>query len=260
MDYSTPVKNLLIAKNDKGGRDRRGVQSFFHKGGGVKQTWRVIDYFRSLKGIPAIVKSIQYDPFRTASIALLVYKNEILSYIIAPKNLLVGQIIYSCDSLSFVNVHHFQPGTAHYLGLFPIGSFLYNIHKTMTSLKGAQFMRSAYASAQVLRKSGNFVVLKLKSGEHRKFPAATIATLGIPLKNEIFCNRIGKAGISRRLGIKPVVRGCAMNPIDHPQGGGAAKTSGKRGAFSPWGKFSKGTRTTKYKVRSKQIVKLRYEK
>jgi large subunit ribosomal protein L2 len=253
------LKFLAVTKAQKAGRSRSGLQSFFHKGGGVKQKWRIVDYFRVLKNIPAVVKKISYDPSRSAPLALLAYKNEILSYIIAPKNLAVGQIIYSCDEVSLGNIHHFQPGSAHYLQKFPIGTFLHNISLSFNSLKGAQFVRSSGACAQVLRKSSQFVVLRLKSGEHRRFFGLTVATLGIPdtLPSSL---RSRKAGTSRKRGIRPTVRGCAMNPIDHPQGGGAAKSSGKRGAFSPWGKFSKGTKTAKPKLRSKFVIKLRYEK
>jgi large subunit ribosomal protein L2 len=259
MQNKRNLRFLTVTKTQKAGRSRSGLQSFFHKGGGVKQKWRIVDYFRSLKNVPAVVKSIDYDPSRSAPLALLAYKNEILSYIIAPKNLSIGQIIYSCDEISLGNIHHFQPGSAHYLDKFPIGTFLYNIHLSVSSLKGAQFVRSSGASAQVLRKSTHFVILKLKSGEHRKFFGSTVATLGIP-DRVAYSLRSRKAGTSRKIGIRPTVRGCAMNPIDHPQGGGAAKSSGKRGAFSPWGKFSKGTKTAQPKSRSKFIIKLRHEK
>jgi len=223
-----------------GGRNNFGRQTFFHKGGGSKIRYKLIDFCRSLIHIPAIVRRIDYDATRTAAIALVAYSNEILSYIIAPQGLKVGHIIINQDEKVSIISSILKPGFSHLLKLFPVGSFVHNIELKPSC--GGQIMRSYNSSAVVLRQMIGKTILKLKSGEYRLQNNRCIASYGVPdnvnhKKQQLI---IRKAGINRHFGKRPIVRGCAMNPVDHPHGG---NTSSKFGSFTPWGKNSKGTPT-----------------
>jgi len=206
--------------------------------------------------MPAMVRRLEYDPNRNVTIALLAYFNETLAYIIAPKGLKVYDIIYTNETRQLDGIYFLTPGTSHFLSNFAVGSLVHNLQLRLGSC--AQYMRSYNAAAQILRKHNSFAILKLKSGEHRTFSLRSLVTLGVPDQSRVDVRTpLRKAGLARRLNRRPIVRGCAMNPIDHPHGGGAAKGGTKRGVFSPWGKFSKGTRTAKYKQPSRYIVKSR---
>jgi large subunit ribosomal protein L2 len=248
-------KGLNKSLKSTAGRNNLGRQTFFHKGGGTKIRYKLVDFFRSLVNIPAIVRRIDYDPTRTAAIALISYSNEILSYIIAPQTLKVGSIITNKDERVAITNLLFKPGYAHLLKLFPVGAFVHNIE--LRPSKGAQFMRAYNSSALVLRQMLGKTVLKLKSGEYRIFNNLSMATLGIP-DNALHKKRqnvIRKAGINRHFGKRPIVRGCAMNPVDHPHGG---NTSSKFGSFTPWGKVNKGPRTAAiFRLSRKNILKYR---
>jgi large subunit ribosomal protein L2 len=248
-------KKLNKSLKSTSGRNNLGRQTFFHKGGGSKIRYKLVDFFRLLKNIPAIVRRIDYDPTRTAAIALISYSNEILSYIIAPQSLKVGMIVTNQDERVAITNTLFKPGYSHLLKLFPVGSFVHNVE--LRPSKGGQFMRAYNSSAVVLRQMVGKTVLKLKSGEYRVFNNFCNASLGIP-DNVLHKKRqavVHKAGINRHFGKRPVVRGCAMNPVDHPHGG---NTSSKFGSFTPWGKVNKGPRTAaKFRLSRNNILKYR---
>jgi large subunit ribosomal protein L2 len=248
------LKNLNVGFKEVAGRNYTGHKTFFHKGAGRKILYRIVDFFRSLKNIPAIVRTIEKDPTRTSAIALVSYSNEVLSYIIAPYGLELNQIIFSEEKLAFDNNFFYGPGYCFKLNNIPIGTMVHNIE--ILPNKGAQYMRANGSAAQIIRKFNDYSILKLKSGEHRLFSNFCMATIGIPSSFAFLKKRqiLRKAGLNRLLGRKPVVRGCAMNPIDHPHGG---NTSSKFGSFTPWGKISKGKRTAKYKLKTIYIVKQR---
>jgi len=253
-----PITTLGFGKKNLAGRSNEGRQIFFHQGGGRKLRYRIIDFRRILRDVPALVRRIEYDPNRTAAVAFLAYANETLSYILCPKDLKVNSVIYSCENLTVDGIHFMVPGSAHYLSNFAVGSFIHNLQVFSGAV--AKYMRGFNASGQLLRKLDNEAVVKLKSGEHRLFPLNSIATLGTPSDGRTQLRIPGrKAGLSRHLNRRPNVRGCAMNPVDHPHGGGAAKGGTKRGVFSPWGKFSQGTKTAKYKLVSRTVVKSRHQ-
>lgn len=249
-------QGLSWSKKQLAGRNNRGRQTVFHRGGGRKLRYRVVDFRRVLHNVPALVRRIEYDPVRTARVALLSYANEILAYILAPKGLEPQAIVYACERQSVDGIYYLEAGSAHYLSNFAVGSFIHNIQTRMGAV--ATYMRAFNASAQLLRKSDRGVILKLKSGEHRLFPFDSIVSLGVPAEGRVLLREpTRRAGLNRNLGWRPIVRGCAMNPVDHPHGGGAGKGHTKRGVFSPWGKFSKGTRTAKYKLVNSAVIKSR---
>lgn len=257
LALTSAPKGLTRRKKELAGRNCSGRQVFFHRGGGRAVRYRVIDFCRLLRAVPAIVRRIEYDPNRTAGIALLSYTNEILAYILAAKGLKVDDIVYGSESYVGGELTFHRPGSSNYLGTFPVGAFLHGLQSAPERI--AQYMRSQGSAAQLLRKDDRFVTLKLRSGEHRKFFADSIASFGVPGegKEELQRFPLAKAGRARHLGRRPVVRGAAMNPIDHPHGGGEGKGSAKRGNYSPWGKFSKGTRTARHKLPSRFVVRAR---
>ncbi|TLN26541.1 50S ribosomal protein L2 [bacterium] len=246
---TTPEKSLLLPLKKTGGRNNAGRVTCRHIGGGNKRRYRIIDFKRDKNGIPAKVDSIQYDPNRNARIALLNYVDGEKRYILAPKDLKVGDAVMSGPGSEI------RPGNALPLELIPLGTLVHNIELKVG--KGGQMARSAGTYAQLMAKEGDYAVLRLPSGEMRKVRIECSATIG-QVGNEEFENiSIGKAGRNRWLGIKPTVRGVAMNPIDHPHGGGEGRTSGGRHPVTPWGVPTKGKKTRNNKVTDRYIVRRR---
>ena len=246
----TPEKSLLAPIKRSGGRNNQGRMTARHQGGGHKRRYRKIDFKRNKFEIPATVESIEYDPNRTARIALLIYADGEKRYILAPDKLNKGDIIKAGESAEI------KDGNALPLEKIPVGLTIHAVE--MKPLKGAQLARSAGTSAQLLAKEGKYALIKLPSGEVRKVENRCYATIGVVSNIDHMNISIGKAGRSRWLGIRPHVRGVAMNPVDHPMGGGEGKTSGGRHPCSPWGQLSKGLKTRKKnKPSNKYIVKKR---
>ncbi len=244
-------KSLLKVNKHTGGRNNAGKITVRHIGGGNKRKYRVIDFKRNKDGIPARVDSIQYDPNRTAFIALLVYADGEKRYILAPDGLNVGDKVMSGENAEI------KVGNALALNDMPLGSKVHNIE--LTPGKGGQLVRSAGMSAQVMAKEGAYVTLRLPSGEMRKVLGKCKATIGEVGNTDHEIVSLGKAGRSRHLGIKPTVRGSVMNPVDHPHGGGEGKSPvGHSGPMTPWGKPALGYKTRKHnKYSNKLIVKRR---
>ncbi|MDE5547311.1 MAG: 50S ribosomal protein L2 [Anaeroplasmataceae bacterium] len=250
----TPEKSLLAPKHKKGGRNNSGKITVRHQGGGNKQKYRIIDFKRNKDGIPAKVKSIEYDPNRSANIALLVYADGEKRYILAPKGLQVGDTLQSGSGVDI------KPGNALVINEIPVGSLIHNIE--LHPGKGGQLARSAGVSAQILGRVDNYVLVRLGSGEVRKILATCKATIGEVGNESHELVRIGKAGKARHMGLRPEVRGSVMNPNDHPHGGGEGKCPiGRPSPVTPWGKPALGlkTRNTK-KASTKLIVRRRNDK
>ena len=250
----TPEKSLLAPKHKKGGRNNSGKITVRHQGGGNKQKYRIIDFKRNKDGIPAKVKSIEYDPNRSANIALLVYADGEKRYILAPKGLQVGETLVSGKGVDI------KPGNALVINDIPVGSLIHNIE--LHPGKGGQLARSAGVSAQILGRVDNYVLVRLGSGEVRKILATCKATVGEVGNESHELVRIGKAGKARHMGLRPEVRGSVMNPNDHPHGGGEGKCPiGRPTPVTPWGKPALGlkTRNTK-KASTKLIVRRRNDK
>ncbi len=246
----SPERSLLVAKKSSGGRNNRGRVTARRRGGGVKRAYRIIDFKRDKHGIEAKVSTIEYDPNRSARIALLVYKDGEKRYILAPDKLEVGSVIISGSEVPV------KVGNAMPLKNIPAGTYVHNIE--MKPKKGGQIARSAGTAVQIMAKEGRYATLKMPSGEMRSILDECYATIG-EVSNRTHENiSLGKAGRNRWLGRRPKVRGVAMNPIDHPMGGGEGKSSGGRHPSTPWGKPTKGYRTRKAnKPSSKYIVKRR---
>jgi len=246
----TPEKSLLLPLKKSGGRNSQGRVTIWHRGGGHKRRYRKIDFKRDKHGIAARVMSIEYDPNRTARIALLAYEDGEKRYILAPDGLKQGDRLMSGPDVDI------RTGNTLPLEKIPVGLTVHAIE--LRPRKGAQMARGAGTSAQVLAREGKYALLKLPSGEVRKVPSVCYATIGTVSNIEHFNISLGKAGRSRWLGRRPNVRGVAMNPVDHPMGGGEGKTSGGRHPCSPWGQLAKGLKTRKKKkVSSNLIVKRR---
>ncbi|MBN2478612.1 MAG: 50S ribosomal protein L2 [Parachlamydiales bacterium] len=245
-----PEKSLTKSKRRTNGRNNLGRITTRHKGGGHKKKFRIIDFKRDKLNIEAKVSSIEYDPNRTAHIALLNYKDGEKRYIIAPQGLKTGDIIATTEGAPF------KIGNCMMLKYMPLGSFIHNIE--MRPGKGAIMVRSAGLSAQLLARSDGLATIKMPSGEIRMVSDLCMATLGSVSNAEHSLRVDGKAGRSRWKGIRPTVRGVAMNPVDHPHGGGEGKSKGNH-PQSPWGQFAKGFRTVK-KKKNKMIVKSRHKK
>jgi len=247
-----PEKSLTRGKTSSGGRDQRGHQTARNWGGGHKRRFRTIDFRREKLGIPARVASVEYDPNRSAHIALLHYADGEKRYILAPHGLRPG------DPVSAGPDADIRPGNALPLERMPLGSVVHAIE--LQPGKGAQLVRSAGGGAQLMAREGAYATLRLPSGEHRRVHVRCMATVGQVgnLEHEIVS--LGKAGRSRWLGRRPHVRGVAMNPVDHPMGGGEGKSSGGRHPCTPWGKPTKGYKTRKNKRTNKYIVKRRGKK
>ncbi len=245
-----PYKPLVKGLRKTGGRNTHGRITTRHIGGGHKKLYRMIDFKRNKDDIDGIVERIEYDPNRSAHIALILYKDGERRYIIAPKKLAQGDTIVSGEKAPLKN------GNTLPLSKIPVGTVVHCIE--MKPGKGAQLARSAGTSVQVLAREGNYATLRLKSGEVRKVLTACRATIGEVSHSEHNLRKLGKAGASRWRGIRPSVRGVAMNPIDHPHGGGEGKTSGGRDPVSPWGLPTKGYKTrAKNKPTDKFIVRRR---
>ena len=242
-------KPLTEKKAKSGGRNNNGRITTRHIGGGHKQKYRIIDYKRNKNGITATVERLEYDPNRTANIALLKYADGERRYIIAPRDLAVGDQLQSGDNVPI------RSGNSMPLRNVPMGSVVHCIE--LKPGKGAQMARSAGTSAQLVAKEGRYVTLRLRSGEMRKVLAECRATLGEVSNSEHNLRSLGKAGASRWRGVRPTVRGVVMNPVDHPHGGGEGKTSGGRHPVSPWGQPTKGHKTRKNKRTDKMIVRRR---
>jgi len=244
-----PLSSLVAKKNKTGGRNNAGRITTRHIGGGHKQHYRVIDFKRNKDNIPAKVERIEYDPNRSAFIALLLYNDGERRYIIAPKNLKVNDQVLSGEKAS-VNV-----GNTLVLNDIPVGTILHCVE--LKPGKGAQLARSAGTYVQFVAKEGQYATLRLKSGEVRKVLTDCRATIGEVSNQEHSLRSFGKAGAKRWIGVRPTVRGVAMNPIDHPHGGGEGKTSGGRHPVSPWGVPTKGYRTRSNKRTDSLIVRRR---
>ncbi len=247
-----PYAPLLDKKSKSGGRNNTGRITTRHVGGGHKQHYRVVDFRRNKDGIPATVERIEYDPNRTAYIALVCYADGERRYIIAPKGLSAG------DKIESGNAAAIKPGNALPIRNIPLGSVIHCVE--LKPGKGAQIARSAGASAQLVARDGAYATLRLRSGEMRKVLSDCRATLGEVSNSEHNLRSLGKAGAKRWLGIRPTVRGVAMNPVDHPMGGGEGRTSGGRHPVSPWGTPTKGYKTRKNKRTDKMIVRRRDKK
>ena len=242
-----PEKSLLAPLPKKAGRNNQGKITVRHHGGGHKKQYRIIDFKRNKDNVPAKVATIEYDPNRSANIALLHYVDGEKRYIIAPKELQVGQILVSGEGADI------KVGNALPLANIPVGTLIHNIE--LKPEKGGQLVRSAGASAQVLGKEGKYVLVRLKSGEVRMILATCRATIGEVGNEQHGLVNIGKAGRTRWLGKRPTVRGSVMNPNDHPHGGGEGRTSiGRKSPMSPWGKPTLGKKTRSKKARSNKFI------
>jgi len=249
LHKGAPYAPLLEKKGKSGGRNNNGRITTRHIGGGHKQHYRLIDFKRNKDGIPARVERLEYDPNRSANIALVLYADGERRYIIAPKGVKADDQIMSGDASPI------KPGNTLPLRNIPIGSVVHCIE--MKPGKGAQIARSAGTSAQLVAREGHHVTLRLRSGEMRKILSECRATLGEVSNSEHSLRKLGKAGASRWRGVRPTVRGVAMNPVDHPHGGGEGRTSGGRHPVSPWGMPTKGYKTRKNKRTDKLIVRKR---
>lgn len=246
---TTPERSLLVSKNHTGGRNAQGRITVRHIGGGNRNKYRIVDFKRNKDNVPATVKAIQYDPNRSANIALLFYADGEKRYIIAPLGLNVGDVVVSADNADI------KVGNALKLANIPVGTMVHNIE--LQPGKGGQIARAAGGSAQLMAKEGKYATLRMPSGEMRYVPIACRATIGQVgnLDHEIV--RVGKAGKTRHMGVRPTVRGVVMNPCDHPHGGGEGKSPiGMPSPVTPWGKPTLGYKTRKKKnITNKFIIK-----
>ena len=244
---STPEKSLVVTKKKTDGRNNQGKITVRHRGGGVKRKYRLVDFKRNKDGVTAIVKSIEYDPNRSANIALINYSDGEKRYIIAPKGLKVGMKVISGESTDV------KVGNAMKLKNIPVGTTIHNIELTLG--KGGQIARSAGQSAQILGREDKYVLIRLSSGETRKVLGECMATIGEVGNEDYSLVRLGKAGRTRHMGIRPTVRGSVMNPNDHPHGGGEGRTPvGHKKPMTPWGKPALGYKTRKSKKSSTKLI------
>lgn len=252
LSRKPPEKRLLEPLKKSGGRNNLGRQTAFQRGGGHKRRYRIIDFKRKKTDIPAKVEAIEYDPNRSANIALLLYADGERRYILAPNGLKVGDKVLSGRNLEI------QPGNAMPLMDMPLGTIVHAVE--FKPGKGAQLARGAGAGVHVMAKEGRFVLLRLPSGEMRKFLMDCLATVGLVGNLDHEKIVLGKAGRNRWLGRRPHVRGVAMNPVDHPMGGGEGKSSGGRHPCTPWGKPTKGYKTRPRKKASDRLIVQRRQK
>ncbi|MEH6552186.1 MAG: 50S ribosomal protein L2 [Pseudomonadales bacterium] len=252
LHKGAPHKSLLEKKSKSGGRNNTGRITTRHIGGGHKQHYRLVDFKRNKDGIPAKVERLEYDPNRTANIALLLYADGERRYVIASKGMKSGDQVQSGDAAPI------KDGNSLPLRNIPLGSVVHCVE--LKPGKGAQIARSAGTSAQLVARDGQYATLRLRSGEMRKVLADCRATLGEVSNSEHSLRSLGKAGASRWRGVRPTVRGVAMNPVDHPHGGGEGKTSGGRHPVTPWGVPTKGYKTRKNKRTDSLIVRRRGKK
>ncbi len=249
----TPEKSLLVTKSKTTGRNNKGQITVRHRGGGVKRKYRLVDFKRIKDDITAIVASIEYDPNRSANIALINYKDGVKSYIIAPKGLKVGDIVVSGKQTDV------KIGNTMEIMNIPVGTVIHNVE--LRPGKGGQLARSAGNSAQILGREGKYVLIRLGSGETRKILGTCRATIGVVGNEDYELVNIGKAGRKRHMGIRPTVRGSVMNPNDHPHGGGEGRAPvGRSGPMTPWGKPALGLKTRKNKKASNKFIVTRRKK
>ena len=252
LHKGTPFEPLLDKKSKTGGRNNQGRVTTRHQGGGHKQHYRIVDFKRDKDGIPARVERLEYDPNRSAHIALALYADGERRYVIAPQGVSVG------DALLSGPLAPIKPGNALPLRNIPVGTTVHCIE--LRPGKGAQLARSAGAAVQLVAREGDYATLRLRSGEMRKVHAECKATIGSVGNAENNLRKLGKAGAKRWRGIRPTVRGVAMNPVDHPHGGGEGRTSGGRHPCTPWGVPTKGYKTRKNKRTDSMIVRRRNQK
>ena len=248
-----PEKSLTVTKKKTNGRNNQGKITVRHRGGGVKRKYRLIDFKRRKDGITAIVTAIEYDPNRSANIALITYKDGEKAYIIAPKGLTVGTVIESGENVDI------KVGNALPIMNIPVGTVIHNIE--LKPGKGASLARSAGASAQILGREEKYVLIRLGSGETRRILGTCRATIGVVGNEDYSLVKVGKAGRTRHKGIRPTVRGSVMNPNDHPHGGGEGRAPiGRSGPMTPWGKPALGYKTRKNKKESDKYIVTRRKK
>jgi len=245
-----PVKKLTEGLTKKGGRNNAGRITARRRGGGHKRAYRLVDFKRRKFDVPATVERIEYDPNRTAFIALLTYEDGEQAYILAPQRLREGDTVVAGSKVDI------KPGNAMPLASMPVGTIVHNVE--MKPGKGGQMARSAGAYVQYVGRDGDYSILRLSSGEQRIVHSSCMATVGAVSNPDHQNINLGKAGRNRWLGKRPSVRGVAMNPVDHPHGGGEGRTSGGRHPVTPWGKPTKGKRTRKNKATDKFIVRSRH--
>ncbi|MDN2664817.1 50S ribosomal protein L2 [Psychromonas sp. B3M02] len=247
-----PYAPLLESKSKSGGRNNGGRITVRHIGGGHKHHYRIVDFKRNKDGIPAKVERLEYDPNRSANIALVLYADGERRYILAPKGMVAGDVIQSGEDAAI------KAGNCLPMRNIPVGTTVHAVE--MKPAKGAQIARSAGSYSQIIARDGAYVTLRLRSGEMRKIPAECRATIGEVGNAEHMLRQLGKAGATRWRGVRPTVRGVVMNPVDHPHGGGEGKTSGGRHPVSPWGVPTKGYKTRKNKKTDQYIVRRRNKK
>ncbi|HCI77356.1 MAG TPA: 50S ribosomal protein L2 [Firmicutes bacterium] len=250
---TTPEKSLTVTKKKTNGRNNQGKITVRHRGGGVKRKYRLIDFKRRKDGVTALVSAIEYDPNRSANIALITYKDGEKAYIIAPKGLTVGTVVESGENVDI------KVGNALPIMNIPVGTVIHNIE--LKPGKGAALARSAGASAQILGREDKYVLIRLSSGETRKILGTCRATIGVVGNEDYSLVKIGKAGRTRHKGFRPTVRGSVMNPNDHPHGGGEGRAPiGRSGPMTSWGKPALGYKTRKNKKASDKYIVSRRKK
>ena len=250
---STPEKSLTVTIKKNSGRNNQGKITVRHQGGGVKRRYRIIDFKRNKENVPGSVASIEYDPNRTANIALINYADGEKRYILAPKGLTVGQTVEAGENVDI------KVGNSLPIMNIPVGTMIHNIE--LRPGKGGELARSAGTSAQILGREGNYVMIRLSSGEQRKVLGTCMATVGVVGNEDSSLVKVGKAGRKRLMGIRPTVRGSVMNPNDHPHGGGEGRAPiGRKAPVTPWGKPALGLKTRKKNQSDKFIVRRRGSK
>jgi large subunit ribosomal protein L2 len=245
-----PVKSLVEGLTKSGGRGGNGRISVRFRGGGAKRLYRKVDFKRRKFDVPATVQRLEYDPNRTAFIALIKYEDGELAYILAPQRLKAGDVVIAAEKADV------KPGNAMPLRGMPIGTIIHNIE--LKPLKGGQMARSAGAYAQLVGRDAGYAQIRLGSGELRMVQDTCMATVGAVSNQDHMNQVLGKAGRTRHMGFRPHVRGVVMNPVDHPHGGGEGRTSGGRHPVTPWGKPTKGSKTRSNKTTDKYIIRSRH--
>ena len=244
---TTPEKSLIVTKKKTNGRNNQGKITVRHRGGGVKRKYRLVDFKRNKDGITAMVSAIEYDPNRSANIALITYKDGVKSYIIAPKGLKVGDIVESGVKTDV------KVGNTMEIANIPVGTVIHNIE--LRPGKGGQLARGAGSSAQILGREDKYVLIRLSSGETRKILGTCRATIGVVGNEDYSLVKIGKAGRTRYMGMRPTARGSVMNPNDHPHGGGEGRQPiGRKSPMTPWGKIALGLKTRKTKNKTNDLI------
>ncbi|HRJ00722.1 MAG TPA: 50S ribosomal protein L2 [Hyphomonas sp.] len=252
LHKGAPVKALTEGLSKKGGRNNQGRITVRHQGGGAKRLYRKVDFKRSRWDVPATVERLEYDPNRTAFIALIKYQDGELSYIIAPQRLEVGDTVITSATADI------KPGNTLPLKSIPVGTIIHNIE--LKPQKGAQMVRSAGTYAQLVGRDAGYAQIKLASGELRMVLDTCLATIGAVSNPDKMNEVSSKAGRTRHRGVRPTVRGVVMNPVDHPHGGGEGKSSGGRHPVSPWGKKTRGPKTRNNKATDRLIIRRRNAK